>query len=191
MLLAGSANSDWYLGLTIGFVLVVVVVVVVAIILTYASRIADSALVANAGLEEVRDGTAPLWEVRKTNGAAIAILEATRTARAAVVATVTGTAPVPPAPSHPEPLRREPAPPEPSEPEPPRPEPRGVAPASPASPSAAEPAAVPDPESDPYPPQGGPDQVASNPAGAVEPDSSPQVRRLRRRRALINRGWRE
>jgi hypothetical protein len=102
MLLAGSANSDWYLGLTIGFVLVVVVVVVVAVILTYASRIADSSIVANAELQEVRDGTAPLWEVRKTNRAALAILEATRTARDVVVATVTGGGPAPAGPSHPE-----------------------------------------------------------------------------------------
>ena len=93
--LAGSVNSDWYLGLTIGFVLVVVVVIVVAVILSYAARIADHTLLATEGLEEVRDGTAPLWEVRKTNTAAVAILEATRTARAAVVATLTGQAPAP------------------------------------------------------------------------------------------------
>lgn len=95
MLLAGSVNSDWYLGLTIGFVLVVVVVMVVAVILSYAARIADHAVVATEGLEDVRDGTAPLWEVRKTNAAAIAILGATRAAREAVVATLTGHAPAP------------------------------------------------------------------------------------------------
>jgi hypothetical protein len=96
MLLAGSANSDWYLGLTLGFIIVTVVVILVAIILSYAARIGDQTLVANEGLEEVRDGTAPLWEVRNTNAAGLAILGATRTAREAVVATVTG-APPPPA----------------------------------------------------------------------------------------------
>jgi hypothetical protein len=96
MLLAGSANSDWYLGLTLGFVVVTVVVILVAIILSYAARIGDQTLRANEGLEEVRDGTAPLWEVRNTNAAGLAILGATRTAREAVVATVTGV-PLPPA----------------------------------------------------------------------------------------------
>jgi hypothetical protein len=105
MLLAGSANSDWYLGLTIGFVVVAVVVIVVAVILTYASRISDQAQLANQGLEEVRDGTAPLWEVSRTNSAGVAILNAARAAREAVVATVTG------APSiKAEPARAQPAP---------------------------------------------------------------------------------
>jgi hypothetical protein len=100
MVLAGSANSDWYLGLTLGFIIVVVVVILVAVILSYAARISDQTRVANEGLEEVRDGTAPLWEVRNTNKAGIAILGATRTAREAVVATVTG-APLPVAPAPP------------------------------------------------------------------------------------------
>ena len=112
MMLAGSVNSDWYLGLTIGFVVVVVVVLVVAVILTYASKIVDQAVLANEGLEDVRAGTAPLWEVRKTNSAAAAILEAARTARTAVVATVTGE-PMPAAT-----LRSEPLPPEPGTPRP-------------------------------------------------------------------------
>lgn len=98
MLLAGSANSDWYLGLTLGFIIVTVVVIVVAVILSYAARISDQTRLANEGLEEVRTGTAPLWEVRNTNAAGIAILGAARAAREAVVATVTGTAPpAPPA----------------------------------------------------------------------------------------------
>jgi hypothetical protein len=100
MLLAGSANSDWYLGLTLGFIIVVVVVILVAVILSYAARISDQTRLANEGLEEVRTGTAPLWEIRNTNKAGIAILGAARTAREAVVATVTGAPlPVAPAPS--------------------------------------------------------------------------------------------
>ena len=95
MLEAGSVNSDWYLGLTLGFVIVTVVVIVVAVILSYASRIADQARLANEGLEEVRAGTAPLWAVRNTNATGIVILGATRTAREAVVAKVTGVAPPP------------------------------------------------------------------------------------------------
>src|SRR4051794_34035621 len=98
MLLAGSANSDWYLGLTLGFIIVTVVVIVVAIILSYASRIADQTRLANDGLEDVRAGTAPLWEVRNTTAAGVAILGAARTAREAVVTAVTGTAPSGPEP---------------------------------------------------------------------------------------------
>src|SRR5215210_5510107 len=106
MLLAGGTNSDWYLGLTLGFVIVTVVVILVAVILSYAARISEQTRLANEGLKEVRDGTAPLWEVRNTNAAGIAILGATRTARDAVVATVTGAplpAPAPPAASSPPP----------------------------------------------------------------------------------------
>ena len=112
MVLAGSANSDWYLGLTLGFVIVTVVVIVVAVILSYAARIAEQAWLANEGLEAVRDGTAPLWQVRNTNAAGVAILGATRTAREAVVATLGGEA----ATSAPPPAARPPQPPPPAEP---------------------------------------------------------------------------
>ena len=95
MLVAGSLNSDWYLGLTLGFVIVVVVVIVVAVILSYASRIAEQTKLAIEGLEDVRVGTAPLWEVRNTNKAGVAILGAARTARQVVVTTVTGAPPPP------------------------------------------------------------------------------------------------
>ena len=98
MLLAGSVNSDWYLGLTIGFVLVTVVVLVVAVILSYASRIAEQAWVANEGLKDVRERTRPLAAVRQTNASGLAILAAAKRAREVVVAKVTGVAPAPPEP---------------------------------------------------------------------------------------------
>lgn len=123
MALAGSANSDWYLGLTLGFVIVAVVVIVVAVILSYASRISDQTRLANQGLEEVRRGTAALWEVQNTNSAGIAILGAAKTARAAVVSKLTG------------------APPPPSEPIPPE--------TATSPPPATEPPGVPGPERDP------------------------------------------
>ena len=90
MVLAAESYSDWYLGLVIGFVVVVVVVVLVAVILTTAARIGEQARQATDGLDEVRSSTAILWQVRKTNAAAPAILEATRAAREAVVAKLTG-----------------------------------------------------------------------------------------------------
>ena len=89
MVLAAESYSDWYLGLVIGFVVVVVVVVLVAVILTTAARIGEQARQATDGLDEVRSSTAILWQVRKTNAAAPAILEATRAAREAVVAKLT------------------------------------------------------------------------------------------------------
>jgi Sec-independent protein translocase protein TatA len=75
---------DWYLGLTLGFIVVVAVVVIVAAILTFASRIGEQARTAIEALEQVRDSTAPLWEVRKTNASAVAILGAARAARGAL-----------------------------------------------------------------------------------------------------------
>ncbi len=90
MALAAETYSDWYLGLVIGFVVVVVVVALVAVILTSAARIGEQARRATDGLDEVRSSTAVLWEVRKTNAAAPAILEAARAAREAVVAKLTG-----------------------------------------------------------------------------------------------------
>jgi len=184
MLLAGSANSDWYLGLTLGFIIVTVVVIVVAVILSYASRISDQTRLANEGLEEVRTGTAPLWEVRKTNASGVAILEAARTARAAVIATVTGSAPTAEAPPRSEPqiLQPQPARPgrltfEPAQPEPPRPEPPVSEPAQ------SEGEISWPPTSEPAPGE------ASAAPGATGEDVSPQVRRLRRRRA-VNRGGR-
>lgn len=93
MLVAGSVNSDWYLGLTLGFVIVTVVVIVVAVILSYASRIADQARLANEVLEDVRLRTESLAAVRTTNASGLAILAAARSAREAVVTKVTGVVP--------------------------------------------------------------------------------------------------
>jgi Sec-independent protein translocase protein TatA len=98
MALAAETYSDWYLGLVIGFVVVVVVVALVAVLLTSAARIGEQARRATDGLDEVRSSTAVLWEVRKTNAAAPAILEATRAAREAVVAKLTGAPDAPTAP---------------------------------------------------------------------------------------------
>lgn len=107
MLLAGSVNSDWYLGLTLGFVIVTVVVLVVAVILSYAGRIAEQAWAANEGLDDIRGRTEPLAGVRNTNATGLALLAAAKSAREAVVVKVTGAppapAPVPPGPTGPAP----------------------------------------------------------------------------------------
>jgi hypothetical protein len=220
MLLAGSANSDWYLGLTLGFIIVTVVVIVVAVILSYASRIADQTRLANEGLEEVRTGTAPLWEVRKTNTSGVAILEAARTARGVVVAVVTGSAAPAQAPPRPEPQVFEPAPapsdpwaPEPAQPEPASSEPPiSWPPASEPAPPDPWAAAEPTPQPDaPASPPAGP--ASGEPAGALDLDNYPSMRqddgnqtegnpsgatgedvspqvRRLRRRRIVNRGGR-
>ena len=131
-MIAAGSYSDWWVGLSIGFAIVVVVVVVVAVILNYAAKIGDQAGRAAGGLEEVRDGTAVLWEVRNTNAAAVSVLEAARTARGAVVSKLTGSAPAQPSPSTPPP---------------------SAATASPAAGRQAEPPGVLGPES--YPSKGG------------------------------------
>lgn len=77
-------NFGFYLGLTIGFVVVVVVVAVVALILASAARIAEQAKIAAGALEQVRANTAALPEVKVTNEHALAILAGARTARGAL-----------------------------------------------------------------------------------------------------------
>ena len=135
-MIAAGSYADWWLGLAIGFAIVVVVVVVVAVILSYATKIGDQAGRAAGGLEEVRAGTAALWEVRDTNNAAVAILEATRTTREAVAAKLTGSAP-PQAAAPPTPPAST----------------RAGAPSAAHSQGGVEPPGVPGPES--YPSQGG------------------------------------
>lgn len=83
MILAES-YTGWWVGLSLGFLVVVVVVLVVAAILTFASRVARQAENATFALAEVGELTAPLEEVADINGSAIAILEAAKTARGAL-----------------------------------------------------------------------------------------------------------
>lgn len=89
MLLAEHVGGEghlfgWYLGLFIGFAVVAIVVVVVASILTLAARIAKQAEMATEALDQARINTLPLWDVQKTNDAAVGILAAARAARGAL-----------------------------------------------------------------------------------------------------------
>lgn len=83
MILA-STNTGWYVGLIAGFATVVVVVIIVGIVLTLASRIADSARAAGNALPAVRDQTTALQGVQGVNASAISILRSARAARAAL-----------------------------------------------------------------------------------------------------------
>ena len=76
--------TDWWVGLVLGFLVVVVVVVIVAILLTLAARIADDAHEATDVLPLIRDQTDALQDVGLINESAISILRSTRAARKAL-----------------------------------------------------------------------------------------------------------
>jgi uncharacterized membrane protein len=79
-----SANTSFYVGLSLGFLVVVVVVVLVAAIITFATRVGDQAHAAADVLETVRGNTDVLKEIRATGEHATAILSVLRSARGAL-----------------------------------------------------------------------------------------------------------
>ncbi len=83
MLLAESLFG-WYMGLTIGFALIVVVVAVVASILTLAQRISEQAPLAADGLRAVADNTSMIPAIDTVNATAVNILKDCQAARAAL-----------------------------------------------------------------------------------------------------------
>lgn len=82
--LAGNPYSGWWVGLFVGFGLVVVVVAVVAALLTSASRLGDQAQAAIEAFDAARAGTGALARLEGTNETAQEILAATRAAREAL-----------------------------------------------------------------------------------------------------------
>ena len=83
MLLAESLFG-WYVGLSIGFAIVVVVVALVASILTLANRISQQAPLATAGLNAVAENTSLIPAVNTVNASGMAILRACQAARRAL-----------------------------------------------------------------------------------------------------------
>lgn len=81
---AAGDNAGWYFGIAIGFAIIVVVVILVAVILTLAARIGGQAREAISGLDDARQTTLPLWELRTTSKSAEGILEAAKMARRAL-----------------------------------------------------------------------------------------------------------
>lgn len=73
--------NGWLIGYLIGLVVVVVVVLVLALMIAGARRTAEKAEAILAGLENARDGTAPLWELRHTVSTADRIVAAAASAR--------------------------------------------------------------------------------------------------------------
>ncbi len=76
--------SGWWLGLIIGFILVVVVVVIVGALLALASRIGAHTREAAQAFEVARSTTQPIEELRRTNSTLQSILQGARSARQAL-----------------------------------------------------------------------------------------------------------
>jgi len=73
--------NGWILGYLIGLVVVIVVVAVLLLMIQEARRTAAKAEAVLAGLEEARDGTAPLWALHGTVATAERIVAAAASAR--------------------------------------------------------------------------------------------------------------
>jgi hypothetical protein len=81
-----ATYTDWYIGLSLSFFVIVVVVVIVATILTLAARIADQANTADIGVEMVRAQTTSLSDgVDIVNDCAVRILHMARALRKVAV----------------------------------------------------------------------------------------------------------
>lgn len=73
--------NGWILGYLIGFIVVAVVVAVLLLMIAGARRTAAKAEAILAGLNDARDGTAPLWQLGATVSTAERIVTAAAAAR--------------------------------------------------------------------------------------------------------------
>lgn len=78
-------NKWWYIGLAIGFAIVVVVVIIAGSILALASTIRQQASDGIDLMDEAREVTLPVWEVQKTNLLLTSIWRAAESARHSLV----------------------------------------------------------------------------------------------------------
>ncbi len=83
-MVAQVSDLQWIIGFSIAGAVVVVVVLLVGTIIYLASQIKKEAVAILAALQEARENTESLWDVETTNAVAEDILEAARTARAAL-----------------------------------------------------------------------------------------------------------
>jgi hypothetical protein len=83
-MLIATANTGFYVGLSLAFVAVAVVVLLVSWMLMWASRIADQAELAATVMIGIRDSTDALPDIAQTNEHALAILQGAKTARGAL-----------------------------------------------------------------------------------------------------------
>lgn len=80
MALAASFTG-WWVGLSIGFTVVVVVVILVAMILTYAARIRDQALDGIGRMDMARANTESVWRIQEINVSSTGIWRSAEKAR--------------------------------------------------------------------------------------------------------------
>jgi hypothetical protein len=78
-------TTPWYIGLSLGVVVVVVAVVIVVTILVLAARIARQAEAANEAVRRVRTQTDELDGVARINDSGVRILHSARALRKAAV----------------------------------------------------------------------------------------------------------
>jgi len=83
-MIVAAEYTGWWVGLSLGFLVVAIIVAVVCVVLTLASRIADKAQAGSAALPVVRDQTDALQDVGRVNDSAISILRSARAARKAL-----------------------------------------------------------------------------------------------------------
>jgi hypothetical protein len=83
MLIAINSETytGWYVGLGVGFLIVVVVVILVGMILAQASRIGHQALDGIELMDEARDASLPVWDLQQINVSATGIWKAAENAR--------------------------------------------------------------------------------------------------------------
>ncbi len=78
---AAETYTGWYVGLGVGFTIVVVVVILVGMILSQASRIGHQALDGIDLMDEARDASLPVWDLQLINGSVTSIWKAAEGAR--------------------------------------------------------------------------------------------------------------
>ncbi len=77
--------TAWYVGLSLGFLVVIVAAAIVAVILSLAGAISAQAQTAEGGVVLVRDNTATLPGIPQINDSAVRILHAARALRKVAV----------------------------------------------------------------------------------------------------------
>ncbi len=77
--------TAWYVGLALGFLVVVIAAAIVAVILSLAGAIAGQANTAEGGVEVVREQTTTLPGITQINDSGIRILHAARALRKVAV----------------------------------------------------------------------------------------------------------
>jgi len=77
----GDSHAGWYVGLAVGFLVVVVVVILVSMILMQASRIGQQALEGIDLMAEAAESTVSVWDLQKMNGSVTSIWRSAEAAR--------------------------------------------------------------------------------------------------------------